>query len=163
VRKGPGLPLVQYLLAHIHDIVALQTEERSGMARAKPTIMVVDDDPSFLPAVVRLIRTGGYDAHGFGTIADLRSALPFPHKSCVLADVVLHGESGLEIPEILRTQGEPAAIVFMSATEDRDKIEVASSLGAVPCLKKPVEAAVLFDALEIALRGNPEMPDVNHQ
>ena len=121
------------------------------MVRLKPAVMVVDDDPSFLPAVVRLIRTGGYDVQGFENIDGLRARLPLPENCCVLLDVVLRGESGLDIPGMLRARGEPAAVVFMSATEDRDKIETASSLGIVPCLKKPLEATTLFEALEIAL------------
>lgn len=128
------------------------------MVRLKPAVMVVDDDPSFLPAVVRLIRTGGYDVQGFENIDGLRSRLPLPENCCVLADVVLRGESGLDIPGMLRARGEPAAVIFMSATEDRNKIETASSLGTVPCLKKPLEASLLFEALEIAMRALDRCP-----
>ena len=124
--------------------------------------MIVDDDPSFLRAVARLIRTEEYDALSFDSIDGLRSRLPFPDHCCVLADVVLRGESGLDIPDMLRAQGEPAAVVFMSATEDREKIEVASNIGAVPCLKKPFEAAALFEALEAALNRTAPAPEPNH-
>jgi len=123
--------------------------------------MVIDDDPSFLTAVVRLIRMGGYDARGFSTIAGLSSRLPFPENCCVLADVVLRGESGLDIPDMLRARGEPAAVVFMSATEDRDKIKTASSRGAVPCLKKPIEATTLFEALETAFLALRQVSQAN--
>ena len=133
------------------------------MVRSKPAVMVVDDDPSFLPAVVRLIRTGGYDVQGFETIDGLRARLPLPATCCVLADVVLRGESGLEIPDMLSARGESAPVIFMSATEDRDKIEAASSVSAVPYLKKPLEACALFEALELALRGLERMSEPNHQ
>lgn len=133
------------------------------MVRAERTVMVVEDDPSFLTAVVRLIRIGGYDARGFGTIADLRSSLPFPERCCVLADVVLCGESGLDIPDMLRARGERAAVVFMSATEDRDKIETANSRGAVPCLKKPIEATTLFEALETAFLSLRKVSQTNQR
>jgi len=133
------------------------------MVRTERTVMVVDDDPSFLAAVVRLIRTGGYDARGFGTIAGLRSSLPFPENCCVLVDVMLRGESGLEIPDMLHAQEEPAAVVFMSATEDREKIETASGMCVVPCLKKPIEATTLFEALEAAFLSLRQPSQTNHQ
>jgi FixJ family two-component response regulator len=118
------------------------------------TIYVVEDDPSFLSAVARLIRTGGYSVEGMSTLDDLRSSLPLSAPCCVLADVILGGESGLDIPSMLAEHDVHVPIVFMSATDQRDTIAAASAAGDVPCLRKPVEANDLFAALESALDGS---------
>ena len=125
--------------------------------------LVVDDDPSFLSAVVRLIRTGGYEVQGFETIDALLSELPLPLNCCILADVVLRGESGLDIPGKLCRRGDQTPIVFMSATDDQSEIDIASSDGAAPCLRKPFEADVLFTSLDVALRRAAKTEINSHQ
>ena len=121
------------------------------MTAGTATIYVIDDDPSFLSAVVRLIRVGGYAVDGMQTLSDFKTRLPLASPACVLADVMLAGESGLEVGDILATANQSVPIVFMSATDQRDTIEAASAAGAVPCLRKPVEADELFAALGTAL------------
>lgn len=120
------------------------------------TIYVIDDDPSFLSAVVRLIRIGGYTADGMQSLAEFNTRLPLTRPACVLADVMLAGESGLEVGDILAEANQLTPIVFMSATDQRDMIEAASAAGAVPCLRKPMEADELFAALKTALGALPQ-------
>ncbi len=121
------------------------------MTHGTATIYVVDDDPSFLSAITRLIRVGGFAVDSMHTLAEFKSRLPLTEPACVLADVMLAGESGLEVVGILESERQTVPIVFMSATDHRDTIEAATAAGAVPCLRKPVEAEDLFAALEQAL------------
>lgn len=117
-------------------------------------IYVVDDDAAFLRAVVRLIRVGGYDPVGLGSIDALLGHLPFPARSCVLADILLDGETGLDIPERLAAAGAAVPVLFMSATDDEAILAAANGGSGTPdCLRKPIEARQLLDALETALRS----------
>jgi len=130
------------------------------MTAGTATIYVIDDDPSFLSAVVRLIRLKGYTVDGMNSLTEFSARLPLTEPNCVLADVMLAGESGLDVGGILNAANQPAPIVFMSATDQRDTIEAASAAGAVPCLRKPMEADELFTALETALDAFPQSPSI---
>ena len=127
------------------------------MHHGTATIYVIDDDPSFLSAITRLIRIGGFAVDSMQTLAEFKSRLPLTEPACILADVMLAGESGLEVGGILEGASQTAPIVFMSATDQRDKIEAASEAGTVPCLRKPVEADDLFAALAAALDSVPKL------
>ena len=124
------------------------------MLHGTATIYVIDDDPSFLSAIARLIRVGGFAVDRMHTLAEFKCKLPLTEPACILADVMLAGESGLDVIGILEDAGQSPPIVFMSATDQRDTIEAASAAGAVPCLRKPVEADDLFDALNAALAAS---------
>lgn len=121
------------------------------MPEGRKHVFVIDDDPEFLAAISGLIRTGGYEMQEMTSLAELDAFLPLPTRSCVLADVVLQGESGLSLPEKLDLLGYAVPVVFMTATDDADTIRAATKAGALPCLTKPVEMDVLFAALEQAL------------
>ena len=114
-------------------------------------VFVVDDDSGFLIAICRLIRLGGFEATGMGQLSDLYDCLPFPKGSCVLADIILDGESGLEIPGVLQDRGATAPVVFMSATDDIETLVAADQVGSARCLRKPFEADELFHSLTAAL------------
>ena len=121
-------------------------------------VFVVDDDGSFLAAVCRLIRAGGFKATGVTCAGDLIALCPLPEQSCVLSDIILDGESGLELPAILLNHCETAPVVFMSATDDPGTLLAADHEGAVPCLRKPFEAQDLFNSIEVALSGSRQAP-----
>jgi FixJ family two-component response regulator len=131
------------------------------MNHGTATIYVIDDDSSFLSAITRLIRVGGFAVDGMNTLAEFRSRLPLTEPACVLADVMLAGESGLDVVGILESVNQSAPVVFMSATDQRDTIEAASAAGVVPCLRKPLEADDLFAALETGLQQAPHYQSIN--
>ena len=116
-------------------------------------IIVIDDDRSFLSAIVRLINTGAYSATGLCSLVELRDRLPLHDDVCVLTDILLAGETGLDVPEILKKNGFPGPVLFMTATDDLALIEAAASLSSAPCLRKPIEADTLFEALEQAFNA----------
>ncbi len=122
-------------------------------------VIVVDDDRSFLSAIVRLINAGGYSAMGLSSLAELNDKLPIPKGTCVLTDILLAGESGLNVPEILTENGFSGPVLFMTATDDLSLIKATVPLSPVPCLRKPIEADTLFDALNVAFNtiNKPEI------
>lgn len=118
------------------------------MPQRNMKIFVLDDDPGFLRAVLRLLRVGGYDAQGFATMTELFDVLPVEGEACILSDIMLKNESGFDLPRQLTRRAIQIPIVFLSATDDPDTLKTANELGASPCLRKPVEATELFEALQ---------------
>ena len=120
------------------------------MERPKRHVFVIDDDPAFLNAVMRLIRVADFTVEGYPAISAFRERFPLQRSGCVLVDIILDGENGLDVPDVLLAANEKLPVVFMSATEDPNTIDAAGRRSGHPCLKKPIEAQDLFAALEAA-------------
>jgi FixJ family two-component response regulator len=124
----------------------------SRQERALPKfVLVLDDDEGFLDAVLRLLRISGIDANGARNMDELIGALPLPAGACILADIMLRGESGLDVPALLAARGERVPVVFVSATDDETTIHEATRLSGVSCLAKPVEVEDLLTGLSEAM------------
>lgn len=123
-----------------------------------PLISIIDDDASVRAATNRLVRSLGYVGLPFASADEfLRS--PQAHDSwCVIADVQMPGMSGVELQSVLRTQGCPVPIIFITAFPDEKVKARALDAGAVCFLTKPFDGPTLIRYLESALqrRGTGE-------
>ena len=66
-----------------------------------PVVFVVDDDHSFRRALTRLLRAGGYEARDYPSVSELLAAGPGNAHGCVLADLRMPGQSGLDLQRLL--------------------------------------------------------------
>lgn len=122
------------------------------MARLPEVIYAVDDDVSFLKALLRLVRTAGIGAEGCGSAQELIERLPLPKHVCLIIDIVLGRESGLDIPLELCDRGETPPVIFISATDDDALLARAQQFSGQPCLRKPFESEAVFQALRLAMQ-----------
>ena len=65
-------------------------------------VHIVDDDDSLRDALIRLVRSDGLDAVGHSNASQLRNALSTDLASCVILDMRLDGENGLQVQAALR-------------------------------------------------------------
>jgi FixJ family two-component response regulator len=66
------------------------------MTEAPSWIGIVDDDPSVLKALVRLLRTRASGARTYGSARAFLAALPDGLPACLLLDLQMPEMSGLE-------------------------------------------------------------------
>ncbi|CAN7345905.1 response regulator [Phyllobacterium sp. LjRoot231] len=114
------------------------------------TIAVVEDDPSMLRSVQRLLNVHGFTTEGFSSAEAYldRAVLKI---DCLVLDVDLGGMSGIELQRQLRDSGSKLPVIFMTALED-DALETeAARAGCIAYLRKPFAAASLIDAIDKAL------------
>jgi FixJ family two-component response regulator len=117
----------------------------------KALIAVVDDDPSVLRAMDRLIRAQGYAVRAFSSgISFLESASQVP-PDCVIMDVQMPNMTGLELKSRMLERGMTFPVIFITAHEDGWAEARAAELGAVEFLYKPLRNQALFDAVRTAL------------
>lgn len=116
-----------------------------------PIIFVVDDDASFLKAVSRLLRAGGYVAQTFASAADFLAALAPQATGCVVVDLRMPGQSGRDLQSVLATADNPMPVIFLTGHGDIPTGIHAMRDGAVDFLTKPVKKENLFAAIERAL------------
>jgi FixJ family two-component response regulator len=117
------------------------------MSKPPKTIGIVEDDASMRRATEALL-----DAHGFTTLA-FSSAEDFLARGiaskfdCLVLDIHLGGMSGIELHHRLKAVGRGYPVIFVTAIENESVWSQALRTGCVACLRKPVPAGKLVEAI----------------
>src|SRR6187402_648602 len=120
-------------------------------ASEAPILLVVDDDESVRRALSRLLTAAGYAVETFATAGDLLDREPLTVAGCLILDVNLPGQSGLELHDLLRSTGMEKATIFISGEENVSSSIRAMKSGAIDFLTKPIDADELLPAVERAI------------
>lgn len=116
------------------------------------TIYVVDDDDSIRRAATFMLRTSGFIVKTFASGSEfLKEAKGLP-PGCVLLDVRMPGLDGLEVQKELRARGITLPVIVMTGHGDIGVAVQAMKGGAVDFIEKPVEKAILLEAIEEAFK-----------
>jgi len=121
------------------------------MNQPAPKVFVVDDDPSVLKAVSRLLRTAGLDVATFDSAQEfLEHHDPTAH-GCAVLDLAMPGVNGLELQQALAASNAPIPVIFLTGRADVPMSVRAMKQGAVDFLTKPVDEGKLVSAIHAAL------------
>ena len=120
---------------------------------AGPSISVIDDDASMRSAVVALVRSAGYDAHGFASAEDFLGSGAVQSFACIITDIQMPGMSGIELKQHLAASQSSVPVIMITARPDPGLEEKALASGAVCFLRKPFDGSILIDCLQKALRA----------
>jgi FixJ family two-component response regulator len=125
-------------------------EKRIRVEKLPWTIAVVEDDPSMLKSVQRLLHVHGFTTEGYSS-AEAYLDRSVTKIDCLVLDVDLGGMSGIELQRQLSDSGSKLPVIFMTALEDDALQAEAVRAGCVAYLRKPFAAAFLLDAIDKAL------------
>jgi FixJ family two-component response regulator len=114
-------------------------------------VFIIDDDPSVLKALERLLRLNGFPVETFMSAAAFLERVPYEGAACLVLDLRMPGLSGLDVQEALSQKGIAIPIVFLSAQADVPSTVRAMREGAIDFLVKPVEERQLLDTITRAL------------
>ena len=121
------------------------------MTSPATTVCIVDDDPSVLKALARLIGAAGYRVKTFDRApAFLDSHLPKGPK-CLVLDLQMPDFDGLELQRELAARGLALPVIFLTGHGDIPSSVEAMKAGALDFLTKPVRGAALLEAVRTAL------------
>jgi FixJ family two-component response regulator len=127
------------------------------MSEEEPTVFVVDDDPSHLSSMKRLLRVAGYRAECFPTAGALIERLSTPASGCIVTDLKMPGMDGIELQRALAASGTSLPMVFLTGHGDIQTSVIAMRGGAEDFLVKTAPSADLLAAIDRALaRGGRE-------
>src|SRR5260370_33536184 len=115
------------------------------------TVLVVDDDPDLRASVGRLLRSVGVDAQQFGSISDFLGSDPPDGPTCLVLDVRLPGQSGLDLQRELAAANSEIPIIFITGHGDIPMSVQAMKSGAIEFLTKPFRDQELLDAIQLGL------------
>jgi FixJ family two-component response regulator len=125
----------------------------------QPVVFVIDDDESVRGALARLLRSVGLQTEVFGSAAEfLQSKLP-DVPSCLVLDVRLPGQSGLDFQAELAKANIRIPIIFISGHGDIPMTVRAMKGGAVDFLAKPFRDQDMLDAVATAIDRDRERRD----
>ncbi len=114
-------------------------------------VVVVDDEPQFLRALVTSLRAAGYAVDTATTAADALTAIGLAPPDAVILDLVLPDGRGTEVCRELRSWSDVPIIVVSAVGEEAEKI-AALDAGADDYVTKPFAIGELLARLRAALR-----------
>jgi FixJ family two-component response regulator len=121
------------------------------MSDANSTVLIIDDDADLRASVGRLLRSLGIDVQLFASISDfLKSDLP-DGPTCLVLDVRLPDQSGLDLQRELAAASRKIPIIFITGYGDIPMSVEAMKGGAIEFLTKPFRDQDLLDAIQLGL------------
>jgi two-component system, OmpR family, KDP operon response regulator KdpE len=114
-------------------------------------VLVVDDEPQFLRALVTNLRGAGYDVDSAATSAEALSTAALRPPDAVILDLLLPDGTGTEVTRELRTWCD-APILLVSAVGDEEEKIAALDAGADDYVTKPFAIGELLARLRAVLR-----------
>jgi FixJ family two-component response regulator len=120
-------------------------------------IFLVDDDADLRRATMRLLAAHDFTVRAFASAEEFLAAFDRAAPGCLLLDLRLPGQSGLELQRTLEAKGSTTPIVFLTGHADVPTSVFAMKSGAIDFLEKPVREELLVAALERALEHDAQM------
>lgn len=115
------------------------------------SVAVIDDDESVRESMCSLFRSVGLPSEGFGSVDEFHAAGQFDRIGCIVCDIRLPGQSGLEFAETIRNGNHVRPVVLISAFVDVQMAVRAMKSGAVDVLTKPFREQDLLEAVNRAI------------
>jgi len=146
---------------HSPDPAADPAQPASEPPRARPLILVAEDDPDMIGAVSTLLMEAGYDVAEARTgFAVLDRALHV-RPDLVLLDFGLPEMNGLDVAQLLNGDPNTATIPVVALTgswlaADPRNLRANGFAGA---LRKPFRAPQLLAEVRRVLSGDPRLPE----
>lgn len=122
---------------------------------ALPHILVVDDDDRIRDLVSRYLNDHGFLALSVADAAQAKEALAHFIFDAVVLDVMMPGQSGVELTREIRTANDIPVLLLTAMGEIDDRIGGLQS-GADDYLTKPFDPRELTLRLQAILRRRPE-------
>src|SRR3984957_8231512 len=122
------------------------------MTDAKPTVLVIDDAPDLRASIARLLRSLDMDTRLFASISEFLKSGPPIGPTCLVLDVRLPDQSGLDLQRELAAAHPERARIFLTTGHGEIPMTVQAMKGcAIEFLTKPFRDQDLLDAIQIGL------------
>jgi FixJ family two-component response regulator len=115
-------------------------------------VAIVDDEESVRRALGRLVRSAGFHVETFASGADFLSSIGRSAPNCVVLDMRMPHMNGFEVQLALTEQRSDIPVVIITGDDSSEIRQQTLSRGAKAYLRKPVDEAMLLDAIQSAIR-----------
>lgn len=119
-------------------------------SRAPAVIMLVDDEPSILRVMVRMLEQAGHEVLSCRSFEEAKNHLDEGIKpDLLITDVVLNGSTGKRVAAAVNAVSPKTKMIFMSGYAN-------IAIGGHPVLQKPFKRQELFELVDQALADREE-------
>jgi FixJ family two-component response regulator len=126
------------------------------MPDADSTVLIIDDDSAVRASISRLLGSLGLATQQFASIPDFLASEPPDGPTCLVLDVRLPGQSGLDFQRDLAAADRDIPIIFITGHGDIPMSVRAMKGGAIEFLPKPFRDQDLLDAIQLGLARDRE-------
>jgi FixJ family two-component response regulator len=117
----------------------------------QPTVIVIDDDSAMRESISGLIRSVGFQVKMLASVDEFHQSGRPDGPACLVLDVRLPGQSGLDLQRELASRRSQLPIVFITGHGDIPMSVQAMKGGAIEFLTKPFRDQDLLDAIQVGL------------
>jgi FixJ family two-component response regulator len=128
-----------------------------------PLVAVVDDDEAVREALSDLLLVMDVACRTFDRAEAFMAEYTPGRFTCLITDVSMPGQSGLELQERLRELSSSMPVIVITADKSPATRARALKGGAQACLTKPVNDEVLLQYLQAALSRAGDVRDDNRR
>lgn len=121
------------------------------MSETTPIVFVIDDNPAVRDAIDGLLRSVRLATRTFGSTEEFLAAKRPDVPGCIVLDVRLPGQSGLDFQRELVKLGIRLPVVFITGHGDVPMSVRAIKDGAIEFLPKPFRDQDLLDAIYLGI------------
>jgi FixJ family two-component response regulator len=133
--------------------VATPTTVSREAAESPPEsiVYIVDDEDAVRRGLGGLLESVGLAVETFGSSQDFMASPKQNAPSCLILDVRLRGENGLDFQDSMSRNGLRMPVVFVTGHGDIEMSVKAMKAGAMDFLTKPFREQAILDAVSRAL------------
>ena len=109
------------------------------MARRRPLVLVVEDDPALGDVIMTALRDDGLDSKLASDGDEAMRLVDALEPSCMVLDLMMPRRDGFSVLRELRSDGRIAPVVVVTAMFGLSERNYATELGAADYVTKPFE------------------------
>ena len=121
------------------------------MTEPQASVLIVDDDPEIREGIGSLLRSVGLEVRELASVPEFFKSGRPDGPTCLVLDVRLPGQSGLDFQRELVAASIDLPIIFITAHGDITMSVQAIKGGALGFLTRPFRQQELLDAIQVGL------------
>lgn len=118
----------------------------------KPVLLLVDDDPRWRNLLARYLEANDFQVRQASDGTSMLKLLDREHVDGILLDMMMPGESGLDLCRKLRGQGDTVPILMLTAKGDEVDRIVGLEVGADDYIPKPANPREILARIRAVMR-----------
>lgn len=119
--------------------------------KAEVRVFIIDDNEPVRRSVSLLLSSSGYTVDSYENATSFLETAEVTGPGCILLDIFLSGESGLDLQDAISKKFPALPIIYMTGHGDIPMSVRALKHGALDFLQKPIDEKLLFRVIEEAI------------
>jgi len=132
-------------------------EKGDVMTQSEPTVFIVDDDPSVLKGLSRLMESVKLKIEAYSSAQEFLDNYNPVQPGCLLIDMRMPGISGLELQEILQSRNILIPTIIITGYGEVTDAVQAMKKGAIDFIEKPFKGQYLLNQVHKAIAKDAQI------